>query len=353
MSDDGFPIRFPAVATADGSVSPMEKTDVVAADAADREMQSPAMRELFETAGHVARSESTILITGETGVGKEHLARWLHAHSRRAERSFVAINCAAIPDTLLDTQLFGHTRGAFTGAVHDSAGMFEVASGGTLFLDEIGEVSPAMQAKLLRVLEEPTVQRVGEFRPRPIDVRVIVATNRNLEDEVAQGRFRMDLFYRLLVIELHIPPLRERPDDLRILARDLLIRAAAEHERSITGFAPEALACLFRHDWPGNVRELKHVIEAACQKTRGSEIGLEDLPPRMRRKSVDPLPSAANGSRDIRRLAVAAELQIDAALERHGGNRRRAAEELGISLSTLKRKLRRRRGHTPSGDRTV
>jgi two-component system response regulator HydG len=352
MSDDRSRIRFPVVAT-DGPTPPTGRTDIVAPDAGESELQSPAMRELFVTAGHVARSDSMILITGETGVGKDRLARWLHAHSRRAERIFVAVNCATIPDTLLDTHLFGHARGAFTGAVHESVGLFEAASGGTLFLDEIGEVSPAMQAKLLRVLEEPTVQRVGEFRPRPIDVRLIVATNRNLEDEVAHGRFRMDLFYRLLVIELHIPPLRERPVDLRTLARDLLTREAARHQRPITGFTPEALACLFRHAWPGNVRELKHVIEAACQKAPGPEIRMEDLPPRMRRAPAPTLPSVADALRDVRRLAVAAELQIDAALERHHGNRRRAAEELGISLSTLKRKLRRRRRQTPSGDGTV
>jgi two-component system response regulator HydG len=343
MSNDRSKIRFPVLATADGPASPVGETHRVAPDTADREVQSPAMRALFEEAGHVALSDSTILITGETGVGKDWLARWLHAHSRRAGHSFVAINCASVPDTLLETQLFGHRRGAFTGAVDDTAGMFEEASGGTLFLDEIGDVSPHMQANLLRVLQERTVQRVGEFRTRPVDVRVLVATNKNLAEEVAEGRFRKDLFYRLLVIELHIPPLRERAVDLPLLARDLLMRTAAKLRRPITGFTAEALAWLFRHNWPGNVRELEHVIEAACHHARGSEIGLEDLPARVRSQSAPPLPSAATPSRDIRRLAVAAELQIDAALERHGGNRRRAAEELGISLSTLKRRLRRRR----------
>jgi two-component system response regulator HydG len=342
MSDDRSQSGVPVLATADGP-APVGQTDSGAPDAADRELQSPAMRALFEEAGHVALSDSTILITGETGVGKDWLARWLHAHSRRAEHAFVAINCASVPDTLLETQLFGHVRGAFTGAVHDAVGMFEAASGGTLFLDEIGDVSPHMQAKLLRVLQERTVQRVGEFRARAVDVRLLVATNKDLAEEVAEGRFRKDLFYRLLVIELHIPPLRERAADLSFLARDLLTRTAAKLNRPITGFTADAFAWLFQHDWPGNVRELEYVIEAACHNARGSEIGLEDLPPRIRPVPASRTPTAAKAAVDTRRLAVAVELQIDAALERHHGNRRRAADELGISLSTLKRRLRRRR----------
>ena len=311
--------------------------------------QSPAMRTLFAKAGRVARSESTILITGETGVGKERLACWLHEHSPRAARTFMPVNCATFPDTLLDTHLFGHVRGAFTGAVQESAGLFEAASGGTLFLDEIGEVSAAVQGKLLRVLQEREVQRVGEWRFRPIDVRLIAATNRDLEEEVAQGRFRKDLFFRLRVVGLHIPPLRERPGDLPILVRECLARMGSRLGRPIHEYATEAWACLLRYDWPGNVRELEDAIEEACQVAVGTEIQVEDLPDAVRRGWAARPPPAVCASRAERSLADVEQLQIDAVLERHRGHRRRAAEELGISLSTLKRKLRRRRC-SPSSD---
>jgi DNA-binding NtrC family response regulator len=299
------------------------------------------MRELFVKAQRVACTELTILVTGEIGVGKEWLARWLHAHSPRAGRKFVRVNCGAIPDALLDTYLFGHTSGAFTGAVHESLGMFEAASGGTLFLDHIGDASPAMQVKLLPVLEAQQVQRVGEWRLRPINARIVAATSRNLEDEVARGRFRTDLFYRLRVVELHIPALRERPDDLRVLARDLLEGAAARHQRPITGYAPEALASLFRYDWPGNVRELENAIEEACQVARGPEIQKEDLPYTVQPDAMSRSLPAGDPSLDWRRLAELEQVLIDTALERHFGDRLRAAKELGISLLTLNRKLRR------------
>jgi two-component system response regulator HydG len=282
-------------------------------------------------------------VTGETGAGKEWLARWLHAHSRRAWRKFVPVNCGAIPDTLLDTYLFGQTSGAFTGEVHESLGMLETASGGTLFLDHIGDASPAMQVKLLPLLEAQEVQRLGEWRLRPINVRIVAATSRNLEDEVARGRFRTDLFYRLRVVELHIPALRERPDDLRVLARDLLEDAVARHQRPITGYAPEALACLFRYNWPGNVRELENAIEEACQVARGSEIQMQDLPYTVHTDAMSPSLPVGDPSLDWRRLADLEEVVIDAALERHFGDRRRAAKELGISLLTLIRKLRQSR----------
>src|SRR5579864_6385726 len=289
MSDDEPPVAdeersvpSDVLIIPDRSTQPTGMTGLDPPEAGDGEMQSPAMRELFERAARIAPSESTVLVTGETGVGKERLARWLHEHSHRAARKFVPVNCAAIPDTLLDTHLFGHTRGAFTGAVNDSVGLFEAASGGTLFLDEIGEVSPAMQSKLLRVLQERQVHRVGDWHPRPINVRLIAATNRNLEDEVALGRFRKDLFYRLRVIKLHIPPLRERLGDLWVLARDLLQREAAQHQRPVTGYTSQALACLLSYDWPGSVRELENAIEEACQMARGSEIRVEDLPDTVR-----------------------------------------------------------------------
>src|SRR5580700_5069852 len=225
MSDDESPVPSRVLTTPDAFTSPTQDAGTDPREADEGETQSPVMRELFVKARRVARTDLTILVTGETGVGKEWLARWLHAHSPRAWRKFVPINCGAIPDTLLDTYLFGDTSGA-SDAVHDSFGMFEAASGGTLFLDHIGDAAPAMQVKLLPVLETQQVQRVGEWRLRPIDARIVAATSRNLEDEVARGRFRTDLFYRLRVVELHIPALRERPDDLRVLARDLLENAA-------------------------------------------------------------------------------------------------------------------------------
>jgi transcriptional regulator with PAS, ATPase and Fis domain len=310
---------------------------------------STLMRRLFDKASRVAPLDMTVLITGETGVGKERMARWLHAHSRRADQRFVAVNCGAFSDSLLDTHLFGHARGAFTGAVQDSTGIFEAAAGGTLFLDEIGEVSPAMQVKLLRVLQERGVQRVGEWRFRPVDVRVIAATNRALRDEMAQGRFRSDLFYRLHVIELHVPPLRERPGDLLILAAELLERTAARHTRVITGYAPRAWDCLLRYDWPGNVRELENVIEEACALATSSEITLDDLPDLLRCKAATSPPTAGSGPG--RPLIQLEHAYIVGVLKRHHGSRRRAAQELGISLSTLKRRLRRNGRLTQGADR--
>jgi two-component system, NtrC family, response regulator HydG len=322
----------------EGALSQRTQPGVDDEEVPDGQRQSPVMRRLFERAGRVAPREATVVITGETGVGKERLARWLHAHSRRADRPFVPVNCGAFPDSLLDTHLFGHVRGAFTGAVRASAGIFEAAEGGTLFLDEIGEVSPAMQVKLLRVLQEREVQRVGEWRLRPVDVRLIAATNRVLRDEVAQGRFRADLFYRLHVVELHIPPLRDRPDDLRRLAGEFLERTAAHHAYQITGYTPDAWGCLLRYDWPGNVRELENAIEEACALATGSQIEVEDLPDSVRACRATAPPQS---SRDP--LADLELAYLEGVLLRHQGNRRRTAEALKISLSTLKRRLRRHR----------
>jgi transcriptional regulator with PAS, ATPase and Fis domain len=288
----------------------------------------------------VAPLDSTVLITGESGVGKERLARWLHRASSRAHRPLVAINCAAIAETLLESELFGHVRGAFTGASHDRVGMFEAAQGGTLFLDEVGDVSLPMQVRLLRVIQEREVVRVGETKPRPIDVRLIAATNKTLHDEVLQGRFRRDLYYRLKVIELHVPPLRERPEELLALAHDLLVQTAARLGRSISGYSPRALERLLDYAWPGNIRELQHAIERACVLANGPEIDLDDLPPGIVNTSASPAESRRQPLAD-RELAY-----IRAVLERHHGNRRRTAAELGISLSTLKRRLKRARDTT-------
>lgn len=296
------------------------------------------MRQLFEKAARLAERDTTVLITGETGVGKERLARWIHARSRRAHRAFVAVNCGALPDTLLDTQLFGHARGAFTGAVGDSVGLFEAASGGTLFLDEVGDVSSAMQVKLLRVLQEHEVQRVGEWRARPVDVRIVAATNRTLDDEVAGGRFREDLLYRLRVVELVVPPLRERLDELATLAHLFLDRRSSDHRGPMTGFSAEAWASLLRYTWPGNVRELENVIEEAIAVADGSMIELCDLPARVCTAPNEAARRRTHPAAD----APLKELQrayIRGVLRRHGGNLRLAAAELGISLSTLRRRL--------------
>jgi DNA-binding NtrC family response regulator len=292
MADDASAVPSRVVTTPDPLAPPLHDAATRPPDPDESETWGPAMRELLAKAGRVAPCELAILVTGESGVGKGRLARWLHAHSRRAGQMFVPVNCGTIFDTLLDTYLFGHARDAFTDRRDPSLGMFEAASEGTVFLNHIDEASPALQVKLLRVIEERQVQRVGEWHLRPINVRVITATNRNLEKEVARGRFRKDLFYRLRVVDLHIPALRERRGDLPVLARDLLRRAAARHQRPITGYAPQALACLLRYDWPGNVRELEHVIEAACQAAITSEIQMEDLPDTVRLASVARSPTA-------------------------------------------------------------
>lgn len=321
-------------------IEPLPPADAVVADVDVRGGQGSAMRRLLDLAARVASLDSTVLITGESGVGKERLARWLHGASRRAGGPFVAVNCGAFADTLLDSELFGHVRGAFTGAVHDRPGLFEVARGGTLFLDEIGDVSLPMQVKLLRVIQEREVIRLGEAKPRPIDVRLITATNRNLLEEVAQARYRHDLYYRLRVVDLHVPPLRERPEELLSLARDLLSQTATRLGRPITGYTPRALDRLITYLWPGNIRELEHAIERACAVATGPEIDVDDLPDAVQ-------DSHSLGRRSDRRpLADRELLYIRAVLDRYRGNRQRTAQELGISLSTLKRRLRGR-AHRP------
>jgi two-component system, NtrC family, response regulator HydG len=299
--------------------------------------ESPVMRRLLAFATRVAPVDSTVLITGESGVGKERVARFLHDRSRRAGGPFVGINCGAYADALLESELFGHARGAFTGAVQDRHGVFEAAQGGTLFLDEIGDTSPAMQVKLLRVVQERQLRRLGETKLRPVDVRVIAATHRDLQQAVAQRQFRQDLYYRLHVIELGIPPLRERPEDLRTLARELLARAAMRLQRPIVGYTTRALERVLCHTWPGNVRELEHAIERACVLATGPCIDIEDLPDAVR-SGLPPDPIQARPLREVTRehqRAYAFEI-----LRRCDGDRRRAAEALRISATTLKRRLR-------------
>ena len=298
---------------------------------------SSPMRHVLALAEKVAPLDSTVLITGESGVGKERLARSLHEASRRSREPFVAVNCGAFADTLIESELFGHARGAFTGAVHDRPGLFEAAHGGTLFLDEVGELSLPIQVKLLRVVQEREVVRLGERKPRSVDLRLITATNRPLADDVEQGRFRHDLYYRLHVIHLHIPPLRERLDEVLGLARELLIETTTRLGRPMAGYTSAAIERLLEYPWPGNIRELQHAIECACAIATGPLIDVEDLPEAIRGQSLTPA-----GGRQ-RPLIDRERAYIQAVLDRVGGSRRRAAEELGISLSTLKRRLRKPR----------
>ncbi len=298
--------------------------------------KSPAIRQLVDLARRVAKVDSTVLITGESGAGKERIARLVHEESTRAAGPFIAVNCGAINETLLESELFGHVRGAFTGATQDRPGLFEAANTGTLLLDEVGEVSPGMQVKLLRALQEREVRRVGENKSRRIDVRVVAATNRDLAQGVAGGTFRQDLYYRLKVVELHVPALRERRDDILPLARVLLAEAALRMKRKIAGLAPVVADQLLRYDWPGNVRELENAMERAVALARGSRVELEDLPEEIRQ--AFPKPVATRGS--VRPLEEIEKEYILAALELNSGNQTHTADQLQIGSATLYRKLK-------------
>jgi two-component system, NtrC family, response regulator HydG len=292
------------------------------------------MLQLYELIDSVAASDASVLIRGESGTGKELVALALHEGSRRAAGPFVKVNCSALAETLLESELFGHVRGAFTGAVSDRAGRFEEAHGGTIFLDEIGDVSPAVQVKLLRVLQERTIERVGENRPRAVDVRVVSATNRDLEALLATGRIREDFYYRIKVVRLDLPPLRERREDLPLLVEELLAR----HGGAGVVVTDAAMARLMSHHWPGNVRELENALEHALVLGHGGPIEPAHLPPevgggRSREGSLRALGADARGGPAEKRL-------IAAALAATGWNRSRAARRLGIDRSTLWRKIR-------------
>jgi DNA-binding NtrC family response regulator len=302
----------------------------------DAGARAPAMRRVLEMASRVAAVDSTVLLLGESGVGKERLARTIHAESARAGGPFVAVNLGAVPETLMESEIFGHAKGAFTGATADRPGLFEAAHGGTLLLDEIGELPLPMQVKLLRVLQERSVRRVGENRDRPVDARVIAATNRDLGAEVAAGRFRQDLYYRLRVIELKIPPLRERKEDLLALARLFVAEQARRLGRKISGLTPDALAKIIRYPWPGNVRELENAIERAVVLARGERVEEEDLPDEVRAAQAAP-PSPGAGTRPLDEVE---REHILAAVASANGNKTRAAQELGIGIATLHRKLK-------------
>jgi len=298
--------------------------------------KSVAMAQLVDLARRVAKVDSTVLITGESGSGKERVARLVHEESMRATGPFVAVNCGAITETLLESELFGHARGAFTGAAQDRPGLFEAANRGTLLLDEVGEVSPGMQVKLLRALQEREIRRVGENKSRKVDVRVLAATNRDLAHGVAGGEFRQDLYYRLKVVELHVPPLRGRRDDILPLARVLLADAALRMKRKIAGLTPDAADQLLRYEWPGNVRELENAMERAVALTRGARVQLEDLPDEIRQSA--PTPVAARGK--VRPLETIEKDYILAALELNDGNQTHTAKQLRIGAATLYRKLK-------------
>ncbi len=298
--------------------------------------KSGSMRQLLDLARRVAKVDSTVIITGESGSGKERIARLVHEESTRAAGPFIAVNCGAITETLLESELFGHARGAFTGANQDQLGLFEAANRGTLLLDEIGEVSPGMQVKLLRVLQEREIRRVGENKSRKVDVRVLCATNRDLAHCVASGTFRQDLYYRLKVVELHVPPLRERRDDILPLARVLLGDSAIRMKRNIAGLTPRAADQLLRYEWPGNVRELENTMERAVALARGTRVELDDLPEEVRQAFLKPI--ASGGA--VRPLDEVEKEYILAALELNGGNQTRTAEQLQIGSATLYRKLK-------------
>ena len=302
---------------------------------------SPRMRDLFAMIGRVADAPTTVLVQGETGTGKELVARALHDGSKRRDRLFVAVNCAALSENLLESELFGHRRGSFTGAISDRKGLFEIAHGGTLFLDEVSETTPGLQAKLLRVLQEGEITPVGENRPRKVDVRVVAATNRRLDEEVAAGRFRQDLLYRLRVVPLDVPPLRERREDIPDLVLHFVEKHAMRLGKRIAGVSGRVLDRLALHSFPGNVRELENEIERAVLLTDpGDEIRVPVLSEAVQ---GDPASDgAAEGSRSPRAQADSfARLEVQQALERHGGNRTRAAEDLGITYHGLLKRMRR------------
>ena len=299
--------------------------------------KSPKMQQVVDLARRVAKVDATVLITGESGVGKERIARLVHDESTRAAGPFIAVNCGAITETLLESELFGHKRGAFTGAASDRPGLFEAANRGTLLLDEIGDISPGMQVKFLRVLQEREIRRVGENKSRPVDVHILAATNRDLAHGVAEDTFRQDLYYRLKVIELHVPPLRDRRDDILPLARLLLGEAAVRMGREISALTPRAADQLLRYDWPGNVRELENAMERAVALARGSRVDLDDLPEEIRQ--AFPKPVANEGT--VQPLSDVEKEYILAVLQLNGGNQTRTAEQLGIGSATLYRKLKK------------
>jgi two-component system response regulator HydG len=295
--------------------------------------------DVLRLADHVAPTDSTVLIQGESGTGKEVVAKYIHNLSNRADGPFMSINCGALPETLLESELFGHVKGSFTGAVRDKQGLFAAARGGSFFLDEVGEMPASLQVKLLRVLQEREALPVGATEPIPVDVRIIAATNRDLEEEVRRGNFRADLFYRLNVITLYLPPLRERRDDLLLLIEHLLQKLGQDRDMEPKALSSEALDAVMVYDWPGNVRELENALEHAVVLSRNSLIEASALPERITKRRKEPL--VAERSYKNPTLEVIERAYIMYVLQAEGGNKTRAAEVLGIDPSTLYRKLSR------------
>ena len=305
--------------------------------------RSPAMIELYKEIARVAPAKSTVLILGESGTGKELIARAIHQYSPRSMGSFIPVNCGALTESLLESELFGHVKGSFTGAHADRRGLWEEASGGTLFLDEIGEISFAMQVKLLRALQEGEIRRVGSSRPVKVDARIIAATNRDLEAEVKAGRFREDLFYRLSVITLNVPPLRERRDDIPLLA-DRFLKKASENagRRGTLKLSDAAMQALVTFEWKGNVRELEAAIEHAALRAKGNEITPADLPEKFRGTDTRKAGRSANDLyTDLPSLDELQKRYLQYVLEKVGNNRSRAAEVLGVDRRTLYRMAER------------
>jgi two-component system, NtrC family, response regulator AtoC len=304
--------------------------------------KAPAMNKAVETATKVAPYPSPVLITGESGTGKELIARLIHKESDRSDGPFIAVNCGAIPENLLESELFGYVKGAFTGADRDRAGLFEAATGGTLFLDEIGEMPPSLQVKLLRTLQESEVRRLGESRSRPVDARILSATNKNLEEEIRDGGFRKDLYFRIAVVPIHLPPLRQRAEEIPLLARHFLDKYNKALGLELEGIEPETMKVLLEYPFTGNVRELENVIERAMVLADGPTLGVDDLPHHVQ-APVRPLEGGELGDDELsvkKQGAVLERRLIRTALERTGGNRTRAAELLELSSRALLYKIR-------------
>jgi two-component system response regulator PilR (NtrC family) len=315
--------------------------------------KSRAMQKVFELIGKIHSTKTSVLVTGESGTGKELVARALHSEGVRAHRPFVAVNCGAIPEELMESELFGHKKGAFTGAIADSPGLFAQADGGTMFLDEIGELSLGLQVKLLRALQERKIKPVGATEELELDVRVIAATNRDLEAEVARGAFRADLYYRLNVIEVRLPPLRQRREDIPVLAEHFLRRFASEHAR-VAKFSPEAVRKLEGHDFPGNVRELENMIERAVALSSSPVISAEDLPElrTIRGPALEPPSAFPTDGVDLERIVGDFErMWVLRALEHAGGVRKHASALLGISFRSLRYRLDKLGIETKSDER--
>ena len=304
---------------------------------------SEPMRHIVELVQRVATARATVLITGESGTGKERIARALHEASERKDKPFLVVNCGAIPETLMEAELFGHERGAFTGAVATRRGIFREAEGGTVLLDEIGELPAALQVKLLRVLQERNVRGVGATTEVPVDVRILAATNRPVEEDVRSGRFRQDLYYRLNVIRIEVPPLRERREDIRPLAEHFLARCCAEQQKEIRGLAPDAVRALEGYAFPGNVRELENVLERAVALATGHTVGLGDLPREISGAAAQPTPALVSLTEEGCNLdEILGEVErrmILQALDKSGGVRTQAARLLGVTLRSLRYRL--------------